>query len=170
MSFCPILSCPRTEPQEPRRPRFSFFYLHNVKKLTSNPRGPNVVGAIAPNPAENRSLHPVARRNIRPVRKPSTVGATGSASSTLAGYRQHTEVCQYPNSSFNKAKTRNQKAQITSNFQPLNHQSLSNFRSLLVFSAVASTASPAMSRVIGVTVSAVNPQMTKLTLSRKRQI
>jgi hypothetical protein len=32
-----ILSCPRTKPQEPRRPRFSFFYLHNVKERTKEP-------------------------------------------------------------------------------------------------------------------------------------
>ena len=28
-------------PQEPRRPRFSFFSLHNVKEPTQDPRGPS---------------------------------------------------------------------------------------------------------------------------------
>ncbi|HEY8577171.1 MAG TPA: hypothetical protein VIL88_12615, partial [Devosia sp.] len=29
--------------QEPRRPRFSFFYLHNVKELTKSPSPVNLV-------------------------------------------------------------------------------------------------------------------------------
>ncbi|WP_210165913.1 hypothetical protein, partial [Devosia soli] len=33
--------------QEPRRPRFSFFFLHNVKELTFTPQGPNVGEATA---------------------------------------------------------------------------------------------------------------------------
>jgi len=77
MSFCPILSCPRTEPQEPRRPRFSFFYLHNVKDLTITPSPAAIVveGRRLHIPQRNRTFDPVARRKIRPVRNPSTVGA-----------------------------------------------------------------------------------------------
>jgi hypothetical protein len=33
--------------QEPRRPRFSFFYLHNVKELTFTPHWQNVGEAVA---------------------------------------------------------------------------------------------------------------------------
>jgi hypothetical protein len=83
MSICPILSCPRTEPQEPRRPRFSFFHLHNVKELTSaSSRTKRRQGSRPRNPSENITPHPVARRSVRPVRKTSTVGARSSTSST----------------------------------------------------------------------------------------
>ena len=34
---------PSISPQEPRRPRFSFFYLHNVKELTKSPSPVNLV-------------------------------------------------------------------------------------------------------------------------------
>ncbi|MBN9335882.1 hypothetical protein, partial [Devosia sp.] len=38
---------PSFSSQEPRRPRFSFFNLHNVKELTFTPQGQNVGEAIA---------------------------------------------------------------------------------------------------------------------------
>ena len=32
--LCRVAQLSRTGPQEPRRPRFPFFHLHNVKELT----------------------------------------------------------------------------------------------------------------------------------------
>jgi hypothetical protein len=43
--------------QEPRRPRFSFFYLHNVKELTRKPRGFNVIeGSRLQNSCTNKTI------------------------------------------------------------------------------------------------------------------
>ena len=75
----------------------------------------------------------------------------------VAGCIRHTEVCQHPISNFNTVKTRNQKAQITSNSPPLHRQFLSNFRSLPVAAGLAAPRSPAMSRVIGAPAEPVNP-------------
>ena len=61
---------PSFSSQEPRRPRFSFFYLHNVKELTSDPlAGQTSVAASLPEFLENKTTHPVARQIVRPFRK-----------------------------------------------------------------------------------------------------
>jgi len=52
-------------PQEPRRPRFSFFILHNVKEQTSHPEGTNVSNLQS---GRNESAFRLNRQIFRPVR------------------------------------------------------------------------------------------------------
>jgi hypothetical protein len=77
-SVRPFPDCSGSGPQEPRRPRFSFFHLHNVKELTPRSRvGETSVEAGLPN-FGNRVLLPVARQPPCPFREPPTVGARSS--------------------------------------------------------------------------------------------
>ena len=70
---------PRCRPQEPRRPRFSFFNLHNVKELTQCPKGYSVGESKAlVISLENRILLPVARQYLCPKRIRRSVGGAGA--------------------------------------------------------------------------------------------
>jgi hypothetical protein len=71
--------CIRRVPQEPRRPRFSFFHLHNVKELTpgSSFEG-DVGGSFRFRILANRTLSPVARQHRLPFSRSLTVGATSA--------------------------------------------------------------------------------------------
>jgi len=65
----PCRNCFRVGPQEPRRPRFSFFHLHAVKELTSGPAGgrrPWKPGFLI---LGNSMVLPVARQHTCPFRK-----------------------------------------------------------------------------------------------------
>jgi hypothetical protein len=95
-------NCFRVSPQEPRRPRFSFFHLHNFKELTSLPsRARTSLEALLPNSSRERD--PV-------VRLPGRSSALSDcaeqwerlalASSTLAGCIRDVFVCQHPISVF----------------------------------------------------------------------
>jgi hypothetical protein len=57
--------------QEPRRPRFSFFYLHNVKELTSLPSRARTSSEADASIflSRNRTSYPVARQIVCPFRK-----------------------------------------------------------------------------------------------------
>jgi hypothetical protein len=63
--------------QEPRRPRFSFFYLHNVKELTIPPSPASIVigSARFQIPSENTASSPVARQSTASVRKHQNSGS-----------------------------------------------------------------------------------------------
>jgi hypothetical protein len=83
--------------QEPRRPRFSFFHLHNVKELTSDP----VAGATS----WKRSFHisrdtrllPVTRQHLCPFLISAVVAAPQSRSaSAMAVYMAGHFHCQHP--------------------------------------------------------------------------
>ena len=94
-----ILSCPRTKPQEPRRPRFSFFYLHNVKELTIPPSPASIVieDQVLIILSENMTLLLVAQQVILLCQKPSTVGAKLARRRQRGGlYSQHIYSCQHP--------------------------------------------------------------------------
>jgi hypothetical protein len=56
---------PSFRSQEPRRPRFSFFYLHNVKELTQKTSRPqrHMKASAFRNLAQN-NLSPVARKPV----------------------------------------------------------------------------------------------------------
>jgi hypothetical protein len=87
----------RTGPQEPRRPRFSFFHLHNFKELTP---GATFVGGVGGSQAsEFRSAKPSLRL---PGSRPALSGiaeqwerlALGVVSG--AGCIRDVSVCQHP--------------------------------------------------------------------------
>ena len=84
--------------QEPRRPRFSFFYLHNVKELTIPPSPASIViGSNASRILQEKTLLLVAQQISLPLRKIVNSGSeTRSASSTWPGYTQHLIQCQHP--------------------------------------------------------------------------
>jgi hypothetical protein len=84
-------------PQEPRRPRFSFFHLHNVKELTSGPRlGVDVLEAELPH-FENTRLLPVTRQHLCPFLISAIFAAPQSRSaSAMAVYMAGLFCCQHP--------------------------------------------------------------------------
>ena len=84
--------------QEPRRPRFSFFHLHNVKELTIPPSPASIViGSNASRILQEKTLLLVAQQISLPLRKIVNSGSeTRSASSTWPGYTQHLIQCQHP--------------------------------------------------------------------------
>jgi hypothetical protein len=82
--------------QEPRRPRFSFFHLHNVKELTSGPenRG-DVMEAMLPNSGE-QDLVPVARRPVCPFRIAERWERLALGVVNEAGCIRDPRACQHP--------------------------------------------------------------------------
>jgi len=92
-------SLPAFGPQEPRRPRFSFFYLHAVKELTPQTlAGKTSSEAKLPN-SENTRLLPVARQHPCPFKIEPPI--SGSARSTqrrrqYRGYKTDITACQHP--------------------------------------------------------------------------
>ena len=133
-SFRPA-SFSRTRPQEPRRPRFSFFHLHNVKEPTYSPQRRNVVGATLRILSENRTSYPVARQKPCPVRKTSTVGANRLSVVNVAGCNDTRSRVSTPNFRFSFLTE-------IRNFQ--NSNKLRNFKSLLVSLGLAAPPSSAM--------------------------
>ena len=95
--------------QEPRRPRFSFFYLHNVKERTITPSPAAIVSesiklsysfetehkALAGCPADQSALFENAS---------SGIASQQSTSLTWPGYIQHRFQCQHPFSFFTTTK------------------------------------------------------------------
>ena len=91
-----------TRPQEPRRPRFSFFFLHNVNDLTS-----------LPSPARTSfgsSASVFVQGKQSPVRLPGRSSALSEIAEqwerlalgvvNVAGYSRNVSVRQHPISSF----------------------------------------------------------------------
>ena len=88
---------PSFRSQEPRRPRFSFFCLHNVNELTQPKLRHERTNAPQKKPAENRSSPPVARQPPCPVKKNANQWEPNKlASSTFSGYMKATNDCQHP--------------------------------------------------------------------------
>ena len=82
--------------QEPRRPRFSFFHLHNVKELTSDPlkgrrRWKQCFRILA-----NRTLSPVARHQACPFRNVDQWERLALGVVNVAGCMRDTSACQHP--------------------------------------------------------------------------
>ena len=65
-------------PQEPRRPRFPFFHLHNVKELTSGPVAGRRRWKRCFLILRDKELIPVARQHLCPF-KISAISETGAA-------------------------------------------------------------------------------------------
>ena len=75
--------CIRFSPQEPRRPRFSFFHLHAVKELTPVPLRAGVIGSWASEKLERTRPSPGCPAASLPFQKSLNSGSEiRSASST----------------------------------------------------------------------------------------
>jgi len=124
-----ILSYPRTKPQEPRRPRFSFFYLHNVKERTKEPSPVPIVNesiTLSDFLKPNKPSWLVAQQINLLLFENASSGTTirSSASLTWPGFRSLITECQHPFSFFTPTKPKldhryseNPKTQITLGFQ-----------------------------------------------------
>jgi hypothetical protein len=87
----------RTGPQEPRRPRFSFFHLHNFKELT--PGATFVIGVGGGHASEcfrTETHHPVARHQGCPVRIAEQWERLALGVVSGAGCIRDVSVCQHP--------------------------------------------------------------------------
>ncbi|MHB1102659.1 MAG: hypothetical protein ACYC0C_07795 [Devosia sp.] len=83
--------------QEPRRPRFSFFHLHNVKELTSDPGNGSTSWKLDFHILGNTRLLPVTRQHLCPFLISAFVAAPHSRSaSAMAVYMAGHICCQHP--------------------------------------------------------------------------
>ena len=98
--------------QEPRRPRFSFFHLHNVKELTSKScsAGSTSVRATALKTGEQNPVRFPGARPC-PVRNAEQWERNSLGVVSVAGCRPDISVCQHP--IFNFQNTRKPKLENT---------------------------------------------------------
>ena len=142
-------NCFRISSQEPRRPRFSFFHLHNFKELTSLPsRARTSLEASLPNSFREHDLMSGCPADRLPFQKALNSGSgKRSASST---WRVVFEAFSSVNTLFSffvlnrNSKTRNRKF-------------LFDFSGLLLCLPPFGAALFSDERVIGATLLAVNP-------------
>ena len=83
--------------QEPRRPRFSFFHLHNVKEQTPEPGGTRRRWKHRLPNFGNRRVLPVARQHLCPfLILAETAAPQGVPHQRWAGYMADLLRCQHP--------------------------------------------------------------------------
>ena len=82
--------------QEPRRPRFSFFHLHNFKELTSGPAAGRRRWKQRFRILANRTFSPVARQQVCPFRIVEQWERSSLDVVNVAGCSRDVFVCQHP--------------------------------------------------------------------------
>ena len=82
--------------QEPRRPRFSFFHLHNFKELTSGPAAGRRRWKQCFRILANRTFSPVARQQVCPFRIVEQWEQQVLGVVNVAGCIRDVSVCQHP--------------------------------------------------------------------------
>ena len=86
------------DPQEPRRPRFPFFHLHNVKELTPGPGSGRRRWKQSLPEFRDTGPFPVARQHLCPFEISALATAPQAArSEAMAVYMAGSFACQHPN-------------------------------------------------------------------------
>ncbi len=106
----PLRICIRKVSQEPRRPRFSFFYLHNVKELTSGPGAGRRRWKQSFRILANRAFVRFPGTRPCPFRIADQWERVSLGVVSVAGFKPDISVCQHP--IFNFRNFRNSKLEI----------------------------------------------------------
>ena len=144
--------------QEPRRPRFSFFYLHNVNELTRQTPRHERTKAPQKIHSGNSSSSPVARQPPCPEKKTPISGShKSSRRQREPGYMKAEPDCQLPFSDFCKLPNQEKLAKPKTHSRSFFNPSSGLLQSGSPFSGSLCSGE----RYIGAPDSAVNPVVHK---------